>query len=251
MLLRLRIVGLSLLLITTQLWGIDKGTEAFKRKQYRQAIEEWQQILKAHPELKSVYYNQGEAYYQLGDLEKSRAAFEKALSTRDTSLLADAFYNLGNLFVAKRDFEQARKMYKKVLKLRPYDQDAKANLELINRLPPPPPQQQQRQSNQSDSEQNRQQKQQNQQSQSKQRQKQNQSQQSQREQKQERSQGIKSQQRKGETRKPQEAQRKKEAQEAQKLRDLQILTGLENREVQNLKKLIRAQTAGEYLEKDW
>ncbi|MCF7807772.1 MAG: tetratricopeptide repeat protein [Candidatus Marinimicrobia bacterium] len=234
------------LLIAYPVWGQSEARKAFDTEQYDTAIEAWEEILKENPELKEIYYNQGNAQYRKGDIDEAISAYEKSLSVEDANTLADAYYNLGNAWLQKQDIDKAKDFYKRALKLRPDDLDAKANLELINHMPPPPPQDQNSQQDQDQQDQEDQEEQQNDQSQSEQDQ-----------QEQEEQQDQQQDQQNSEENEQQEQEQQGQAQQDETATDedlmdaTQLLDALKERETENMKEQIRMKTSGADLDKDW
>ncbi len=83
--------------------------------------------------------------YRGGQYEQAALLFSK-----DTS--ADGFYNAGNAFAHMGDVDKAIAAYKEALKRNPHHADAQFNLDYLKQQqPPPPPQEQQSQSDKRDS----------------------------------------------------------------------------------------------------
>ncbi|HET8712828.1 MAG TPA: VWA domain-containing protein [Gemmatimonadales bacterium] len=115
--------------------------------------------LKANEEDDTAWYNTGTAALAAGDPTLARASLARAAASLDPDLRFRALYNLGLLALlqarsdsAGRDthLADAERAYREALLLKPFDESAKWNLELVNRMrgssdankpnPPPPPQ---------------------------------------------------------------------------------------------------------------
>jgi len=246
---------LALLFIVNPVQAQKNAVEAFNNAQYDEAIKVWDELLKENPELKQAYYNQGNANFRLGKVDEAVQAYEKALSEKSPEGLADVYYNLGNAYLNKQDVDKAREFYKQALKLRPGDQDAKANLELLNQMPPPPPQEEESQQDQDDQEGEDQE--QDQDSQSNNDQQKDEDQQDQEEQD--------SPQDQKEDQQPQDSQKDEQSQDDQDQQEpdpnkpdqeqlmnaQQLLDALKDRETENMREQIRLKTSGQDNEKDW
>ncbi|MCF7824997.1 MAG: tetratricopeptide repeat protein [Candidatus Marinimicrobia bacterium] len=231
--------------------------EAFEKQDYDAAIQVWDQLLLEHPELRGIHYNKGNARFRKGELDEAIGSYEQALGEQDKDALADIYYNLGNAWLYKQDIEKAREFYKQTLKLRPDDQDAKANLELLNHMPPPP-QQQQSQQNQDDQEQQESQEQQQEQNsnsedqnsaQQKQEQEQQQEDQSQQDQKDQQQDSGDEQQEQEQQQNPSQGEEGVDQDELMNAQ--QLLDALKDRETENLREQIKLKTSGTDQEKDW
>lgn len=234
-------------ILVSQANGQTDAVKAFDQQEYDAAIEAWEQILEKNPEMKDIYYNQGNAQYRKGEIEEAISAYEKSLSVEDSDALADAYYNLGNAWLHKQDVEKAKDFYKRALKLRPDDEDAKANLELINHMPPPPPQDQNSQQNEDQQDQEDQEQQQNDQSQSEQ----DEQEQQEQEQEQQEDQQDSEQNEEEEQEQQGQAQQDATATDEELMDATQLLDALKERETENMKEQIRMKTSGADLDKDW
>jgi len=251
---KLLTMGLLSMLLTLPAWGQKQAVEAFEQQRYEDAIKAWDALLKEDADLKEAYYNQGNANYKLGKVEEAVKAYENALSNHSKEALADVYYNLGNAQLQLQDVEKAREFYKQALRLRPGDEDAKANLELLNHMPPPPPQDQNSEQDQKDQEGDDQNQDQNSQSQNDQ---QDQEQQDQ-EQKSDQSQDEQEQQEQQQQDEQQDEQQDQQESQEQDVKDQeqlmnaqQLLDALKDRETENMREQIRLKTSGLDNEKDW
>ena len=239
----------------------SSAKKAFDAQKYEEAVEAWNKLLEENPDLKDIHYNQGNANYRLGDLDEAIGSYEKALSLKDKNALADVYYNLGNAYLNKQEVEKARDFYKQALRIRPGDQDAKANLELLNHMPPPPHQDQNSQDGEDDKKkQDKQDKQDQQDSDS---QDENEEKQEEQQQDQEDSEGDEEDQQDQQQSQDEQDQGEQEQQEQQPsdgeelvnkeelMNAQQLLDALKDRETENMREQIRLKTSGKDNEKDW
>jgi len=79
-----------------------------------------------------VLSNSAGSDYKKGDFEKAALKYNSVLNSTFSSKIDkfDASYGLGNVEYQNNNFQKAADFYKQALKINPYDNDAKHNLEL-------------------------------------------------------------------------------------------------------------------------
>jgi Ca-activated chloride channel family protein len=163
---------------------VSEANEALSAGDYGKALQGYEQAAEIEPEALEIAYDQGIAYYRMGDYERAAEYFSRALSAEDASLDAKARFNLGNSAYATAlqqqqtdaqaaiaKLEEATNRYREALDITPKDLDARANIEraqrlkelLLEQMQQQPQQQQQDQDQQQDERQEQQQSQQDQQ----------------------------------------------------------------------------------------
>jgi tetratricopeptide (TPR) repeat protein len=98
-------------------------------KNYDTAILEMQKVAKMDERISGPWVNIGVAHKELGDLEKAKTAFEKALKINPNNP-----YALNELAILKREegkFEIAEQLYKKALSAYPDYKNAHLNLAIL------------------------------------------------------------------------------------------------------------------------
>lgn len=220
---------------------VKKGNEAYQKKDYKAALEQYRAAEADNPTSPELDYNIGTALINDGAYEEAIDKLQKALRTQDISVEASAHYNMGNTYYRMNNYQNAIKEFEEALKLNPQDVDAKFNLELTRKKlkEQMKPQQDPNNQNKSDS---TQQQQQQQDQQNKQDQKNQDQQQQQQDQSQQDQQKQKDQQQQGQTGQPK--QMTKEDAE-------RILNALKDDEQDIQKKIRRNVQAGEYSGRDW
>lgn len=108
----------------------ERGTRAFARRDYRQAVRAFSEAAAAAPSPASAF-NLGTAQVAAGEREAGAATLARAMN--DPSLRAGAFYNRGNGALAAKAYDYAIRDYREALRLRPGDLQAKRNLEIALR----------------------------------------------------------------------------------------------------------------------
>lgn len=243
----LPLLVVSASLATEPLWAaryqdaVRKGNEAFDKKEFKTALEQYRIADADQPETPEVNYNLGGALYADEKYEEAAQAYERALRSDDPALRGKALYNLGNTKYRLEDYPAAISAYEEALKINPKDLDAKFNLELARRMlkeNTKPQQQDQQQQQQQDQQQDQQQ--QNQQDE------QNQQQQNQQQQ-----QDQQSQQGKDKDQKLREQQQQANKQKMSKEDAERILNALRDNENDTQKKVRRSTATGDYKGKDW
>jgi Ca-activated chloride channel family protein len=153
---------------------VSEANEALSAGDYGKALQGYEQAAEIEPEALEIAYDQGIAYYRMGDYEKAAEYFSRALAAEDASLDAKARFNLGNSAYATAlqqqqtdaqaavaKLEEATNRYREALEITPNDLDARANVEraqrlkelLLEQMQQQPQQQQQNQDQQQDDEQ--------------------------------------------------------------------------------------------------
>ncbi|MEW5725489.1 MAG: tetratricopeptide repeat protein [Thermodesulfobacteriota bacterium] len=114
---------------------VTKGVQAYKSGEYQQAALELEAALtkeldRYDPE--TVYAVLGNAYLELGDLEKAEAAQKKALEIKPDFHVA--WTNLGVIHRRSGDLNQAEQCYLKALEIKPDYAEAHSSLGVIHIL---------------------------------------------------------------------------------------------------------------------
>jgi tetratricopeptide (TPR) repeat protein len=112
----------------------QKGNKAFKQKHYSTALEAYQKAQVRSPEQPEIRYNLGTTLYQVDKYREAASELESGLAKAKTNdLKANAWYNFGNANYRLGQFDQSIEAYRNALDLNPDDQDAKFNLELLQK----------------------------------------------------------------------------------------------------------------------
>ncbi|MBU9889343.1 MAG: VWA domain-containing protein [Candidatus Omnitrophica bacterium] len=112
---------------------IKKGNEHYEEKRYQSAIEAYRKVQVRDPDAPEVRYDLGTALYKTDAHQEAAQHLEAATKTEDPELQARAYYNFGNAQYRLGNFEKAIDAYKKTLDLDPSDEDAKYNLEFLQK----------------------------------------------------------------------------------------------------------------------
>lgn len=85
------------------------------------------------PDLPALNYNTGNVLNRQGDYQRAIDEEKQATHTTDADLQADAYYSTGDNDVRLNQLREAADAYKSALRANPSDQDAKYNLEVVQR----------------------------------------------------------------------------------------------------------------------
>ncbi len=109
---------------------IKKGNEAYEKKQYDKAVENYTQAIAKNPANMTGQYNLGNALYKNKKSEEAIQAYDKAIQNAISATdKARAFYNKGVVLQNSKKLEECIEAYKNALKLTPNDDDARQNLQ--------------------------------------------------------------------------------------------------------------------------
>ena len=115
---------------------VRKGTRQYHKGNYEQAIERYEQALKAAPGQFEATYDLGNALYKAERYDHAEQTMQQAAadSLRSDTERAEAFYNLGNAQFKQQKYKEALESYKQSLRLNPSDMEAKYNYAYTKRL---------------------------------------------------------------------------------------------------------------------
>lgn len=113
--------------------NLSSGNSAFKKEKYDIALEKYKNAEASKPGLPEAVFNIGNVYYKTGDYEDALKSFEKATYSKDIELQCKAYYNMGNSLFRMGKLPEAILFYKKAIELNSADEDAKFNLEFVQK----------------------------------------------------------------------------------------------------------------------
>lgn len=109
---------------------IKKGNDAYEKRDYNNAITQYQQAIAKKPASATAKYNLGNALYKNSKADEAVQAYDdaaaNAVSKNDRS---KAFYNKGVVLQNNKKIPECIEAYKNALKLNPQDEDARQNLQ--------------------------------------------------------------------------------------------------------------------------
>jgi Ca-activated chloride channel family protein len=109
---------------------IKKGNEAYEKKEYDNAVKNYQEAAAKNPASSTAQYNLGNAFYKNNKTDEAVQAYDGALSNSTSKAdKAKAFYNKGVVLQNNKKLPECIEAYKHALKLNPQDEDARLNLQ--------------------------------------------------------------------------------------------------------------------------
>ena len=114
--------------------SIKAGNEAYRTQDFDAAVNAFESAVSDKPDNPITHHNLGTALYKEGNFRRAAAAFQTSLLKGDLPNQSDVYYNLGNAQFQMRDLTGAIESYENSLRLKPYDVDAKHNLALAQQL---------------------------------------------------------------------------------------------------------------------
>lgn len=97
--------------------AFHKGMDAWEHNDFPKAAELFEKAVSLYPQYDTAYNNLGVMYYQMGQTEKARAAFERSVALNDKN--ADADRNLARILIRDGNFSRAEDLLKKSLTVEP------------------------------------------------------------------------------------------------------------------------------------
>ncbi len=109
---------------------IKKGNEAYNKKQYEVARENYKKAAEKSPSNQKAQYNLGNALYKSKKPEDAVVAYDAAIENSKLPYeKSGAFYNKGVVHQNNKNLPECIEAYKNSLRLNPADEDARLNLQ--------------------------------------------------------------------------------------------------------------------------
>lgn len=109
---------------------IAKGNEAYKKGDYKTAIDNYKNALRKEPENGTARFNLANALQKQNQTEQSKKEYDKIIASADVnSLKSESNYNKALDFVKEKDLKNAVTFFEESLKEDPTDDDARENLQ--------------------------------------------------------------------------------------------------------------------------
>jgi len=110
---------------------VKRGVNDYKEGKFESSLNEFRSVEKKNdPRLD---FNQGTAYYKLGEYDKAIEKFSNSLKTQDKELRKKALHNLGNSYYKQGNKRKAAESYIESLKVDPDYLPPRKNLEILNK----------------------------------------------------------------------------------------------------------------------
>jgi len=117
-------------LFSQSVLSIEEGNELYRKKNFEQALEQYERAEQIHIQEPRVNFNRGNALYKLGYFKAAREAYFRSLSVQDPGLKKKVYYNIGNTFLAGGAYLDAMSYYRRSLEIDVGFDDARFNLEI-------------------------------------------------------------------------------------------------------------------------
>lgn len=109
---------------------IKKGNEAYNKKQYQVAGDNYKKAAEKNPMNEKAQYNLGNALYKNEKPEEAIAAYDAAIQNSRLPIeKSGTFYNKGVVLQNNKKLPECIEAYKNTLRLNPADEDARLNLQ--------------------------------------------------------------------------------------------------------------------------
>ncbi len=109
---------------------IKKGNEAYQKKEFEKAAEEYRKVTTKKPSNATAQYNLGNALYKNNKKEAAVEAYDNAVAgSNGKDAKSKAYYNKGVVLQNDKKLPECIAAYKNALKLNPQDEDARLNLQ--------------------------------------------------------------------------------------------------------------------------
>ena len=123
---------------------INDGNRLFADGDFQGALEKYEEARQSEPSNPILFYNMGTCLYKLGDYEKAQKELESATRMPESSLSSKAAFNLANTFyrMGEKSSEPSERIakwreavgyLKKAIDLNPDFENAKRNVEIVQR----------------------------------------------------------------------------------------------------------------------
>jgi tetratricopeptide (TPR) repeat protein len=109
---------------------IKEGNDAYNKKDYPLAADQYSKVLQKNPENTTAQYNLGNALYKSEKREDAIAAYDKSINRLTKPVeKSNAWYNKGVVLHNDKKLPECIAAYKNALKLDPDNEDARQNLQ--------------------------------------------------------------------------------------------------------------------------
>lgn len=112
---------------------IREGNKLFDEEKYDEALTKYTDAQLEEPESSELYFNIANILYRQRKYNEAEQLLAKAMPQAETDLEAKIYYNIGNCKYRQGQLRESIDYYKKALELNPDDEDAKYNIEFVER----------------------------------------------------------------------------------------------------------------------
>jgi Ca-activated chloride channel family protein len=109
---------------------IEKGNEAYKKSDFKTAIENYKNALRREPKNNTARFNLANALQRENETQQAKKKYDEVIANADiNSLKYESNYNKALAFVKEKDLQNAITFFEESLKENPSDDDARENLQ--------------------------------------------------------------------------------------------------------------------------
>ncbi|MFC1745579.1 tetratricopeptide repeat protein [Candidatus Riflebacteria bacterium] len=110
------------------------ANDAYKKGDFKKAVELFTKAQLQDSFDPDIAFNLGSSFYRLGKYQDAEKSFLNALNlAKDAKTLSQIHYDLGNNYYRQGKLDQAIKSYQEAIKIEKDDEDAKYNLEFVQK----------------------------------------------------------------------------------------------------------------------
>lgn len=112
---------------------VKQANKLYEKENYDEALKKYTDAQIDKPESPELFFNIADILYKQRKYNDAEQMFSKAISQSDTPLGAKIYYNIGNCKYKQGQLRESLDYYKKALELDPKDEDAKYNIEFVEK----------------------------------------------------------------------------------------------------------------------
>lgn len=112
---------------------VKQGNRLYEKENYDEAVKKYTDAQIDMPESPELFFNIADILYKQRKFAEAEKMFEKSVPKADTGLEAKIYYNIGDCRYRQGDLRGSLDYYKKALELDPKDEDAKYNIEFVEK----------------------------------------------------------------------------------------------------------------------
>jgi len=109
---------------------IEKGNKAYKKSDFKTAVENYKNALRREPKNNTARFNLANALQRENETQQAKKKYDEVIANADiNSLKSESNYNKALAFVKEKDLQNAITFFEESLKENPSDDDARENLQ--------------------------------------------------------------------------------------------------------------------------
>lgn len=112
---------------------VKQGNALYEKENYDEALKKYTDAQIDKPESPELFFNIADVLYKQRKYNEAEQMFEKAIPQSEPALESKIYYNIGNCKYKQGNLRESIDYYKKALELNPQDEDAKYNIEFVEK----------------------------------------------------------------------------------------------------------------------